>query len=216
MDDYKKDFLCDYLEDSMDKQDHLPWEKRDWDLDKLRSYMACCFALPYFVKNDHEVLARMLRCFCDAESGGVQEDLIRACEAFSDDPYHDTVFIGETVKVAAEMLKKSPMWFGTRLFACVVFRSGSKPFFLNAFESLEKQEDQQIIVDFLTYKLECYSPEKQKSQFMSEEQCAELQRKYIDTLNECLQISGLEKGNGDFFWESIQGLQFKPVQGDGN
>jgi len=194
-DDYVQDFFCEYLEYSVDKQDHLIWSQRDWDSDKLRSYMACCFALPFFVKNDLKVLARMLRCFCDAESGGVQVSLISACESFCPNPYDNEDFIREIVKASPEMLKKSPKWFADYFFPGVyVPDKPSRLFFYEAFTSLEKKE-QQVIIDFMQYDLE-RNPEKEDLEY---------HQTRLKVMTECLRLSGLQEGNSLFFFMTIDG-----------
>jgi len=192
MDDYKKEFFCEYLEDSMDKQDHLTWSARDWDPDKLRSYMACCFALPYFVRNDREVLTRMLCCLCDAESGGVQTTLISACEAYCENPYENDIFILEVVKVAPEMLKRSVIYFGRELFQYMLnhcVNDISHKLYLSALTGLETIEEKQVIIDFLVYLTEQYPIDGSDNE------------KYHKLLADSLHVTGLKGGNSKYFNE---------------
>ena len=181
--------LCRILEESTDVQDDIPWYNREWNQMKLNAYLAACIALQYQINHkDREMLARILRCFCDSESGGVQFDLVRACEAYSDNPYEDEMFVSEVVKAAPEMLKKSPWCFGSGMFICLLYSQHIKwTYFIQTFKTLNRDE-QQVIVDYLTYREEDENDEEEKED-------------YQILLVDCLKASGIEKGDSQFFRE---------------
>ena len=183
----KQKWLCEILEACKDDQDHLPWWKRDWDQIKIYGYIAASFAMQKYLEHDREVLARILRCFCDADAGGIQHGLLDACESFCENPRENEDYISEVTKAAPEMLKKSPVFYGDFVFGMVPFTDTIRwNYFINTFQSLSVEE-KQIIVDYLAYTTE-NSPENSD---------------YKASYEACLSISGLEKGNSRFFWESI-------------
>ena len=149
-----QEWLCRILEETTDRQDDIRWFDRNWDYKDWRAWIACCFALPFYIKGERDVLARVLRCFCDAESGGSQHSLIEACEAFCERPYGDEVFIHEVVKAAPVMLKVSPIFFGEFFCPLIMHNNNfdiAEQYFLNALENLPTKEEQQTIIVLLCH-----------------------------------------------------------------
>lgn len=185
-----QEWLCKILEESTDIQEGVPWHERDWDQAKLNAYIASCLALKYYIQNDKDVLARMLRCFCDSESGGVQFELATACEAYTENPYEDERFVNEVLKAAPEMLKKSPKWFGDTVFTRLFYPYTTKwTYFLQTFKNLDRSE-QQIIIDYLTYLQE---------ELGDPDNCDNYQK----DLDDCVKESGIAKGDSQYFHEHI-------------
>ena len=181
---FTQETLCQILEETTDRQDHLRWWERDWDYKDIRAWIACCVALPLCIQGEREVLARALRCYCDAESRGSQCYLKLACEAFCDDPYDNEIFILELVKAAPEMLKRSAYFFGGEMFQgflnCCVDEIPRKHYF-SALSSLETIDEKQVIIDYLVYLTEEYPIG------ISDHE------KYHTLLAESLQVTGLEE-----------------------
>ena len=89
------------------------------------------------------------------------------------------------------MLKKSPKWFGDLLFPGIyIDDEPSRRYFYEEFQIL-KQEEQQVVIDFIQYKLEDHPEEKDR----------EYHQTTLQVLTECLRISGLQGGNSRFFKE---------------
>ena len=188
----RKSWICHLLEQSVDDNDTLPWYKREWYLNKIAGYRACCFALLSYIRNDSEVLSRILRCFCDADGDEVQYSLVHTCEAFCDSPYTNQDYINSVVNAAPEMLKVSPIWFGGHIFQAILnlYDDGDcKTFFMQSLRTLNKV-GQQIIVDFITYLTEEYTPEKCPNSYDD---------KYDRVLADCLTESGLPSGSSQYF-----------------
>jgi len=184
----EQQILCRILEESKDGQDDIPWCDREWDQMKIYAYTAACFALQHHKNHkNRELLVRILRCFCDSESGEVQYELVDACEAYCDNPYEDDVFVSEVVNAAPEMLKKSAFWFGNTMFRSLLSpHEVGWTFFIQTFKTLNKNE-QQVIVDYLTY---CHENDTDDDD-------------YWFVLNDCLKASEIEKGDSQFFHKYI-------------
>ena len=182
-------WLCEILEESTDRQDHLPWWERDWDYKDWRAWIACCFALPFYIKGEREVLVRALRCFCDAESGGSQTSLADACAAFCDNPCENETFITEVVNASPEMLRRAPYFFGGKIFQGVLNHiancKSSRLLFISAICNLNSLDEKQTIVDYLVYLTEKYPVSKYGD-------------KYNTILADCLKATNLS--GGDSSW----------------
>lgn len=185
-----REWLCETLEETTDKQEQLRWFEREWDFKDWRTWMACCYGLAQYVKNNRVVLARMLRCLCDTESGGSQNIFITVCEAYCDHPYDDEVFISEVVKAAPEMLKRSANFFGgvfqDLLNHCIY--DIPRQHYLSALSSLETMEEKQSIIDFLVYLTQEYPIVDGTDH-----------EKYHKLLADSLHATGLQGGNSIFF-----------------
>jgi hypothetical protein len=186
----KQEWLCQTLEETTDRQENLRWSYRVWDFKDWRTWLACCYALEYYVKNNREVLARMLRCLCDTEGDGSQNICISVCEAYCDKPYDNEIFILEVVRAAPEMLKRSAIFFGEEMFQgllnhCVY--DIPRKYYLSALSSLETIEEKQVIIDFLVYLTEEYPTDGSDNE------------KYHKLLAESLQVTGLKGGNSLYF-----------------
>lgn len=185
--DKPQDLMCRLLEQSTDRQDDVLWYEREWDQEKLDIYIVCCLALRHYIDNNREVLARMLRCFCDAEAGEIQYELISACQAYCTDYFNDKAYVSEIVKAAPEMLIKSPIWFGGEYFQRVLNNyDTTKTYFLEALKLLRTTSDQQVIVDFLVYLTEKYPVDKYGEE-------------YNIILADSLDVTGLSSGNSEYF-----------------
>ena len=200
MDDVAK-FLCETLEEAMDKQDDILWYLRDWDENKLKLWVVAGFALRPYIRNDREVLARVLRCACDADACGGEEDFINTCVHFNDPPgtecYLNHDFIREVVKAAPEMLIKSPILFGEKFFAHGEISSPHCPCwgtFLDEFGRLPR-DGQQVIINYFIY---------MQSEFGSDEDDEEPDF-FTNRLNECYRVSGLTGGDDQYFQENCKG-----------
>lgn len=182
-----QDLLCEILEESVDRQDNIAYDEREWNPDKLNAYCAACIALELDPNHDPEILARMLRCFCDAESGGVQQTLVSACLYFCEEPYDDDVFVAEMIKAAPVMLKRSPDCFGGLMMTpMITAKAIRKPEAVKVFQSLSKEE-RQVIIDYWTYELEENSDDPHYKEF------------FATGLKDWLAVSGLKGGNSKYF-----------------
>jgi len=183
-----QELLCEILEETTDRQDHLPWWEREWDIKDLRSWLVCCIALPFYIKGERDVLARALKCYCDAESRGSQHQLTSACEAFCERPYGNETYIQEIVKAAPVMLRTSPINYGEIFQTFITHEQALRQtdtYFLTALQNLETQEEKQTIIDFIVYQIEKY-PDDETFQI---------------TLDNCLKVTGLTGGSSQYFNE---------------
>lgn len=178
--------LCEILEESTDRQDDVFVWDRDWNPDKVNAFQASCIGLIQEPNHEPALLARMLRCFCDAESGGMQNLLRMACELFCSDPYDDAAFVSEVIKAAPEMLKRSPEYFGGFMMSPMITAESIKnPGAAKVFQSLS-QEERQVVIDYWTFRLEkCGDPNYIEF--------------YTNGLNAWLAASGLKEGNSKYF-----------------
>lgn len=184
-----QEMLCEILEETTDRQDHLRWWEREWDIKDFRSWLVCCIALPFFIKGEREVLARALKCLCDSESRGTQNKLINACEAFCEHPYENEIFILEVVKAAPEMLKRSANFFGSMFQGLLNYCVDdiSRKHYISALDSLETIEEKQVIIDFLVYLTEQYPIDGSDNE------------KYHKLLADSLHVTGLQGGSSLYF-----------------
>jgi len=183
----EQQILCEILEESKDIQNDILWWNREWDPMKLNAYTAACFALQHHKNHkDRELLARILRCCCDSESGGVQYELFAACEAFSDNCYDDEFFIAELVNAAPEMLKNAPSTFSEIFGAAILPNEIRWTYFTKTFQSLDRNS-QQVIADYLRYCIE-YIPEDIN---------------YKIAYAECMKLSGIDNSDSRFFWKYL-------------
>ena len=137
-----------------------------------------------------------MRCCCDADACGGEVDYMNTCQSFCDDPYENSDFVRELIKAAPEMLIKSPDRFGVELFSqfCNPYRSTWSDC-LDEFRQL-KQKDQQIIINYLSYELQCHSHEGAETE--EEDEILQLDRK---ALQDCLSLSGIKEGDPQYFYE---------------
>lgn len=184
--DGTQEFLCRALEVCRDDQDHLPWQKRVWEEAKFFGYFSAITALQFYPQNDREVLFRVLRTYCDAEDRGQHQSTNSVCESCEENAFENEIFIAEVVNAALEMLKKSPRKFGELFDQMILFLGNARGYFINTFTTLDRAE-QQIIIDYLFYKVLDDPAEN----------------RYKIAYSECLKISGLEKGDPQFFIDSI-------------